>query len=409
VVVGLLVAWLYASYRGACWVARGRAGGLLPTADGREADRTIAVAAVATVAACLNRAGPQLLLGPLRAARDFGVVTEWASPDFTFLTQTEPPAGLLLAVLGVALVLGRDADTNRRLPTLLEVGMVGAALALAAGAVRLIPVAAVMVAPLVARRLGSLAQSRPEMRVVGALGALLVVPWLLMRTEAGLGVGFDPKNHPEAAVRWIEQHELAGRMWNFAPYGGYLGLRLLPRHQVLLDGRTGWVHDPALIARVRASETDLGELRRLMSELELEWAVSRAVEGEAFGAALARAPELAMTYLDDVAAIYVRREGPNAPLAAAGYRILRHDVPPGVVIGMAVRGDRLAAALAHDGTLAARQDPGSARAAFFDACGQLAIRDRSGFVRALATLARLAPGHPALGMLEDAWRQALRS
>jgi hypothetical protein len=406
VVVGLLVLWLYAFYRGACRLARGRAGVLLPVRDGTDVGMTLALVAAGTLAMMLNPGGPRFLLGPLRVAHDFGAVTEWATTDLTFLTRTEPMSGVLLLVALSALALGRDPETGRRVPTLYEISLFLLALALGRSAVRLIPLAAVIVAPFIAQRFATRMPSSVGARGAGVLLSLLVVPYLLWQTATSLGVGFDQRNVPELAVRWVEQNGPAGRMWNFSPYGGYLSLRLYPKYKVLIDGRTSWVHDPALTERVVASEWDVEELRSLVREFELEWAVSRAIEGETFGAALARAPEFAMTHLDDVSAVYVRRDGPNALLAARGYRVLRHLISPGEVLVLAVRGGPRAADLAYDGALAAAQDPASARAAFFDACGQLAIRDRARFDRAVEALQQLAPGNPALEALRSAWLMA---
>jgi hypothetical protein len=90
-------------------------------------------------------------------------------------------------------------------------------------------------------------------------------------------------------------------------------------------------------------------------------------------------------------------------LAEGGYRILRHLTDLGQFLHAARR--RAAANdLAHDGTLALEQDPGSPRAAFLAACGALAVRDRASFERALTTLERLAPSHPSRAALEGAWQ-----
>jgi hypothetical protein len=191
-------------------------------------------------------------------------------------------------------------------------------------------------------------------------------------------------------------------MWNFLPYGGWLAWRLHPRYQVLIDGRTGWQHDPALVARVRESELDAAAFEALAADLEVQWAVTRATEGEAHGLGVARSGAFVMVHLDDISAVYVRREGPNAGLAASGYRVLRHLTDPAQWFEAARRGTG-AEDLAHDGALALEQDPESPRAAFFAACGAFATRDRPRFDDSVAVLERLAPGHPALGLLRAAW------
>jgi hypothetical protein len=110
-----------------------------------------------------------------------------------------------------------------------------------------------------------------------------------------------------------------------------------------------------------------------------------------------------MVYWDDLSVVYVRREGSNAALAERGYGWLRHLTPPEEVLSAAARG---VAELAHDGELAVSQAPESPRAWFVAACGAMAIRDRDGFVRATASLRRLAPGHPSLDVLEQVWKNS---
>jgi hypothetical protein len=196
-------------------------------------------------------------------------------------------------------------------------------------------------------------------------------------------------------------------MWNFMPFGGWLAWRLDGAHEVFMDGRNALAREPSLVVRAARSEEDQATFDGLVAELDMQWAVARAAEGEVFALPLAREERWAMAFLDDAAAVYVRRDGPNAPLAAEGYRVLRHLSTRERVLRMAVAlateaGPR-ADDLAHDGALAAAQAPDSARAAFFEACGAVATRDRAVFDRARARLARLSPGTASLTALEDAW------
>lgn len=407
VVIGLSLLAMYAGYRLASHVARGRFPALLPIEDGRDARTTCLVFVASLAASCLNMAGPRLLLGPLRASRDFVTVTEWATTTPSFLLHQEPLAGIALVVVLAALAFGRSPDSGRRVPNLFDLGLLGAALALGHSAVRLVPVAMLLVTPWLARRIG---RSVPPTRltvVACAASTLLLAPYLALRGSDDMGVGFDPRHFPEGAVRYIESARPAGPMWNFFPYGGYLSWRLYPRYRVFLDGRSGWVHDPALFARGVESERDLRTFHDLVAEFGMEFAVCRASETENGSPALAAATDWGMVYWDDLSAVYVHHGGPNEALATEGYRLLRHRTPLDQVLRLALSpGDR-EADLAHDGALAAAQDPKSPRAAFLASCGALARRDPEAFAASLDRLARLAPGHPALAVLRAAGRSRL--
>jgi hypothetical protein len=100
--------------------------------------------------------------------------------------------------------------------------------------------------------------------------------------------------------------------------------------------------------------------------------------------------------------VYVKTVGPNAELARAGYRVLRHLTPPPLVLQAAVDRSISPADLGHDGALALEQAPDSPRAAFLAACGAIALRDAPRFASARARLAKLAPGHPSLNALDAA-------
>jgi hypothetical protein len=400
-VIAVALAIGYAGYRSACRLAAGRLGALLPRADGDRVVETWLAAFAALVASGANLAGYRLLTAPLHARADFGRITEWASTGVEFLLRHDPAAAVLLVATLAALFWGKEPD-GHRLPNAFDLGLVVLGFALARSAVRLVPIGVVMVAPLVSRRLAGFV--RPSVAMQWACGGalMLAAPLIGVLTPTSFGVGFEPAHFPEGAVRFIRAHKPAGRMWNFLPFGGYLSWRLWPDYRVLVDGRSGWVHDPALLARVHASESDDEAFRSLTSDLDLRWAVTRASEGERFGVPLARSADWRMVYLDDVSAVYVRLNGENAELARHGYRLLRHLTPPEKALSAALDRSVPPEVLAADGRLAREQDPASSRAAFFDACGALARRDRAAFVEARRRLAALAPGHPALGVLAQA-------
>jgi hypothetical protein len=406
--MGLAIGAAYLGYRVACRVARGRWGALLPSTDASDVPAVAVALGMAIAAACLSTAGPSLLLGPLRWGGRLDVLatfSEWARPTASFLVDREPVVAVALGVAVLAGIAGRDAETGERTPALYDLLLLLLALGCAATAVRLLPLSAILVAPWIARRLGRHVRPTPAIRLACAGGALLasIAVWL---SPLPRGVGFDTSHLPEGAARWAEAHHPEGHLWNSPPFGGYLVYRLYPPTQVLMDGRSGLAYDLSDVAAVDASERDPGAFATLVRTRDLQWAVTRAFEGSPSGIPLAASHDWTMVFQDDVSAVYVRRGGVDDRLAEGGYRILRHLASPEQVLSLALQGGPTAASLAHDGALAAADDPRSSRAAFLDACGAIALRDEAALEAASARLAAIAPGHPALGILAAAWDTA---
>jgi hypothetical protein len=152
------------------------------------------------------------------------------------------------------------------------------------------------------------------------------------------------------------------------------------------------------VLRAHASDFHDAPFRQMVAEYDIEWAFCYAVEGFASCRPVASDPAWTMVYWDDLAAIYVRRDGRNRALAASGYRVFRHLARPERWIDLTVRGVQRES-ISRDGALARAQDPDSTRALFLDAVGALAADDGERFLGALQALGELAPYHPALPVL----------
>jgi len=260
----------------------------------------------------------------------------------------------------------------------------------------MIPVAIVLVTPWVARRLASVIPPTRLMHASTGLLLFLVAPVSVVLNPTRVGVGWEASHFPEGAVQFVERTPLRGRMYNFLDFGGYLTWRLHPAHLVLIDGRTGWVHDPAFTARYHASLRRPEAFASLTGDFALEWALVRAKPGEILAGPLATSRDWTMVYLDEMSAVYVRRGGVNAPLAPSGYRALRHVTAPAAALDAVLAGRVEPEALSHDARLAIGQAPGDPRAWFFEAAAAIATDDSERWRRAREQLNALVPGHPLL-------------
>jgi hypothetical protein len=367
---------------------------------------TALVTIAGVLAATLNPGGARVLLGPARFGESLGNVTEWQAPTVDLLVHHEPLV-LVVGAAGIAaLIFGREPDDARRgrSPRIFDVLAVLGSLAAVTQMTRMIPLSVIVIAPIAARRLGHFVPATPAMALSSAAATLAAAAVLVLTPTTSRGVGFDPVIFPVDASSFVEAKQPAGRMWNFWPFGGYLSWRFGGAREVLVDGRNTLAHDRALVERANASVVDNAAFEKLVDDFDLQWAISRSSTAEpASGAGVARSKRFAMIYLDDVAAVYARKDGPNAALARDGYRILRHDMPPAIMLEIA-SGPNAAArkALAHDGDLAIAQAPSSTRSSFAFACGALAANDAGKLTAAIEALQRLGADPMLVAALESA-------
>jgi hypothetical protein len=407
--VGLCV--VYSVYRVCCRLARGRLGALLPENDAGD-NSALLCALLACVAALANAAGFVARLGPNRLfstspVERYGLerVTESALPSLDFFVHHEPLGPILLLFTLLGLWLGADREGKRGRPSLFEIALVLLGIVGFVTMVRSVPLGVLLLTPVLAGRWGALLPRTALTRWALATSSWLAAGVALLNPGMSLGVGFDPTHFPERAVAFIERHQLRGHVFNFSPFGGYLSLMLYPEQLVFMDGRLEHARDGDLVVRADHALRDPKVFAELERQFDFQYAVLSAREGEASGIPISRDSRWTMVHFDDVAAVYVRSPGPNAALAASGYRVLRHLSNLGAVLELASAGGEKAQLLMQDGQLAVAQAPYSPRAAFLLACGKLAVRDQTGFALALKRLATLAPGHPALGALAARFQQ----
>jgi hypothetical protein len=134
----------------------------------------------------------------------------------------------------------------------------------------------------------------------------------------GLGVGIDPRYVPERACDFIAAQGIRGRGFNHFHFGGYLLWRFWPER-----GRLPFatIHPEALRPADRlgyeAARADPDGWRRLDRRHRFDYALlyRRQLGGDRLLDALDADSAWALVFLDDVAAVFVRRDGPLATVA----------------------------------------------------------------------------------------------
>jgi hypothetical protein len=212
--------------------------------------RLLGLAAAGAALGALNPLGWRLVAYPLTVIihhQAFAGIAEWQTPNFSDPTNSVFLAGVLVAV--VLLVARRG--------TVEDVLVLAAFSAAASVASRNVPVAALVLTPVLARGLSGLGTIDGARRGVVPAAAVLSLAALGVVLVAGAlqRPAYDLSAYPVREVTWLEDHGLAPSRVATTDYvGNYLEFRFGPRAQVFVDDRVD-VFPPAV-------ERDYGVLLR---------------------------------------------------------------------------------------------------------------------------------------------------
>jgi hypothetical protein len=172
-------------------------------------------------------------------------IQEWASPDFHKTTYL-PLALLLLSTAGAMALSPKPARRGELFLVLIT----------AFGAlrsVRHIPIFSLFAAPVLAKHLWAIAQSRGWDKLLTGEetrpnGIKLLINIVLLIAPLALGVSrvwhfathqrnYEAIRNPVAAVEFLKSQRLPGPIYNRYGWGGYLIYQLYPEYRVYIDGR----------------------------------------------------------------------------------------------------------------------------------------------------------------------------
>ncbi len=301
-------------------------------------------AAICAAATLLTPQGPALWLHPFRqvgASAFMQGVGEWKalwSGDVGGAWRVT-----FMAVVGVGLLAFVANMQATDWPQALV--FVGAALLPCASA-RHVGIAAFLLAPIV---VGQVARAqaefmwrpKPRLAVAASLAAAALSVALTVfaahnafyapqRSPRRFGFGMDALQYPAKAVDFVEGAGLRGPMFNNYDIGGYLMWRLGPKRQVFIDGRN-MVYGEECYVRYREALLDLGKWERLLQEHGIEWVILRHLSVDMGGPLrwLWQDRRWALCYYDEVAAVFVRRDGINADVVRLHEQHLEDLAPEG--------------------------------------------------------------------------------
>ena len=168
----------------------------------------------------------------------------------------------------------------------------------------------------------------PWPRVAAAAAAIVALGWMEWSLpQFPIGIGLDPRYVPVRACDFIAANGIRGRAFNHFWYGGYLEYRFWPERDRLpfMDGHleSGTERDRTLATR---AQVDAGAWATLDRERRFEWlllALKTPVGGH-LRETIEADSAWAAVFIDDAAAVFVRRAGKLAGVAERhAYRVLR--------------------------------------------------------------------------------------
>jgi hypothetical protein len=171
---------------------------------------------------------------------------------------------------------------------------------------------------LAARRGGRPAPS-PALRTAGAvLACFALTAAEIVRAGFPLGVAIHPTSVPVAACDFIAAHGVRGRSFNYFEHGGYLLWRFWPEKDRLPFMTTSpELATPEIRLEYQRAFVLGGDWRRMDERHRFDWVLLRrqTQPGDQLVDFVDADSAFALVFLDDVAALFVRRTGRMAALA----------------------------------------------------------------------------------------------
>jgi hypothetical protein len=300
---------------------------------GHARELALAVAAAAA-ASFVNPFGWRALAQPfeyfLRGRHEpiYSTIGELQPIDWSVSLANGLPLFLLLLVAGAIL------HARRNSPDWAQVVILGLCLPQALASQRFVGYLAVCAAPFFARDIGAMlsgvrwpaSMQGPWRRAaLAAIACMAVIAPDLTRPGVGLGLGFVWNQYPVRACDWIETHDIRGRAFNPFSYGGYLLWRFYPDSTRLPFMDIHQAGTPRIRYEYAWAAQDSVAWHALDGRWRFDWIVMMRGTAKQTGIldVLDADSAWALGFADDVAAVYLRRDGRCAEQARElGFRWL---------------------------------------------------------------------------------------
>ncbi len=199
--------------------------------------------------------------------------------------------------------------------------------------VRLVELFSIVAAPsfalLVSRMLAFLPEKAVRFAPVGNYGIavliLLLIPSTVFNSPVyAFGVGPKTGAFPEGALKFLQEQQISGKMFNSYGFGGYIIWRGEGR-KVFIDGRYRRLYSPAEYGEYKGALESAAAWRAAELKHGFDYALLEYdMLSQRFPAHLLKNPEWALVYWDNYSLIFVKRTAERtAMIAAREYRVAR--------------------------------------------------------------------------------------
>src|SRR4030043_937032 len=275
------------------------------------------------LASLLNPQGYKILLFPFELTANKFImdnVNEWLSPNFHTDLRYEYMLLLMILVFGVS-VFKLNA-----IETLLVILFTHMSLFSA----RYIPLYAIILSPIIARRIDHLIKDVSDRKLVkrflsiadratvtdsktkGYLWSLLAVGALIIALFMGkIDYGFDKKKLPVDAVQFMKKEKITGNMFNNDEFGDYIIYAAWPEYKVFFDGRSDMYGVERMKEYFKVVKIETG-WDKVLAKYDINWIIYGA--NSPLSHFLIERDDWKLIYADKVANIFVRNTSENKPL-----------------------------------------------------------------------------------------------
>jgi hypothetical protein len=276
--------------------------------------------ALTLVASLLNPKGYDILLFPFRLTANKFImdhVTEFLSPNFHNALRFEYMLLLMIVIFGISKL---KLNSIEAMLVLLFTHM-------SLYSARYIPLYAIILCPIIGKRIDSLLEEIRDRRLVKRFLAISertertdsLTRWNLWSFAAAIMTliflftgkvqfSFDEKKLPVDAVQFMKKEKIPGRMFNNDEFGDYIIYAAWPDYKVLFDGRSDMYGVERMKKYFKVIRLERG-WDDVLNEYEINWFIYPAKS--ALSTFLLQRDDWKLIYADKVANIFVKNTQEN--------------------------------------------------------------------------------------------------
>ncbi|OGW41065.1 MAG: hypothetical protein A2Y97_13315 [Nitrospirae bacterium RBG_13_39_12] len=275
------------------------------------------------LAALINPQGYKILLFPFELTANKFImdnVNEWLSPNFHTDLRYEYMLLLMILMFGIS-----KLKLNA-----IEVLLVILFTHMSLFSARYIPLYAIILSPIIARRIDHLIKDVSDRKLVkrflsiadratvtdsqtkGYLWSLLAVATLIVALFIGkIEYTFDAKKLPVDAVQFMKKEKITGNMFNNDEFGDYIIYAAWPEYKVFFDGRSDMYGVARMKEYIKVARIEQG-WDEVLKKYSINWIIYNA--NSTLSQLLLEKDDWKLIYADKVANIFVRNAPENQSL-----------------------------------------------------------------------------------------------